>query len=148
MLLPSPCACFNVIYRRDVGSPSCLSSHFIELAVLNHHRVNNTQEAFITGKNSRTACQGVALQETLTCMFAKNFNNSASFSVGELVPLKVASSVIENSVQFVADKLIRRENTEGLWIILKRLVDEFSNSFHAGFLRSFLNPKRLPIRNV
>ena len=62
MFLSSPSASLDVVYRRDICSPSSLSSHFVELAILDHHGVDNTQETLIGREDSSSTGQGVPIE--------------------------------------------------------------------------------------
>ena len=85
----------------DISRGKKEADHLSELGILHHHRMNDAEEAFIGRENTNAAGQGITLQESLTHVFAKDFNYSAAAGVGELVPLEIAVcafiSIPENS---------------------------------------------------
>lgn len=62
VLLAGPSACFDIVDRAEITSPVGLARHLVELGVLHHHRVNDTQEGLITGEECSSACECVALE--------------------------------------------------------------------------------------
>jgi hypothetical protein len=60
MLLSGPGAGFNVVDTRDVRSPACFTCHLVELRVLHHHGMDDTQEALVARKDTGSSSQGVS----------------------------------------------------------------------------------------
>lgn len=60
VLLSCPCARLYVVGAGDGCPPIRLFRHLVELAVLNHHGVDDAEEAFITRKYRRSSSQSVS----------------------------------------------------------------------------------------
>lgn len=60
--------------------------------------MDDPKETLIRREYTRTACQSIALHETLTQMFAQNFDHTATLRVGELVPLEIPAGVLESGI--------------------------------------------------
>lgn len=117
VLLSRPGRGFDVVDAREICSPGRLSSHFIELAVLYHHRMNDTQETLIRREDTSSTSESISLQETLAGMLAEDLDDTASLSVGELVPLKVSACVVEYCIKLVADQFIWRKDSKRFWVV-------------------------------
>ena len=79
MLLTSPGASLKIVDAADIFPPGCFTClavswlmqisehhfaetyHLIELAILNHHSMNDTQEALVRGKETSPTSKGVTL---------------------------------------------------------------------------------------
>lgn len=131
MLLTGPCTGLNVVDAGDIRSPICFSSHLVEFAVLNHHRVDDAEETLIAREDSSPTSQSVALQESLASMFTEDLDNSTSFGTGELIPLEITASVVEYGIKLVADQFIWGEESKGLGVVGQSLVNESADCFHA-----------------
>jgi hypothetical protein len=64
MPLSSPRAGFQIVDACDVAAPFGLSSHLVEFAVLDHHRVDDAGERFVLGKEGCATGESVSLEET------------------------------------------------------------------------------------
>ena len=80
--------------------------------------------------NYLNSLRGSTLQQTLTGMFAKNFNNSTSFGMSFRIPLKVSIGMFEHGVQFITLQFIGREHSHSCWIIDKGFINEVSDGKH------------------
>lgn len=109
VLLSSPGTCLDIVDGRKICSPGSLSRHLVEFAVLNHHGVNYTQKTLVTGEDSSSSSKSIALKKALAGVFTEDLNNSTTLSMGELIPLEITSSMVEDSIEFVAYKLIWRK---------------------------------------
>src|SRR5271165_818842 len=59
MFLTSPSTGFDVIKTSHILSPLAFCTNFNKFGVLHHHRVNNSKESLIRGKNSSSSGQSV-----------------------------------------------------------------------------------------
>jgi hypothetical protein len=107
VFLPSPSACLDIIDAGNISSPVRLPSHLVELAVLDHHGMKDSQKRFVRRKHSNPARQGMSLKENLALMLTMDIDQSAATGIRKFVPLKVSIRVVENSVEFVAQDLVR-----------------------------------------
>ena len=123
VLLASPSTGLDIVDAGDVGSPVRFFSHLVKLAVLHHHCVNDAQEALIAGEDSSSAGQCVALHEALTSMLAEDLDDSPPSSIGELIPLEIASRMLEDSINLIAHQFIWREEPKGSWVINQSLIN-------------------------
>jgi hypothetical protein len=103
VLLPSPRTGLDIVDAGYIGSPGGLSGHLVELAILNHHRVDDAQETLITWEDAGSTSQCITLQEPLASVFTEDLDHSAALGTGVLVPLEITPGVVEDSVKFVAD---------------------------------------------
>ena len=62
MLLPGPRAALDVIETADILPPGHFARYLIELAILYHHRVNDSKEALIAWEQASSARQSIALE--------------------------------------------------------------------------------------
>lgn len=123
VLLACPSAGLYIVDAGDVGSPVSFFGHLIELAVLHHHCVDDTQEALIAGEDSSSTGQCIALHEALAGMLAEDFDDSSTSGIGKLIPLEIAPGMLEDSVNLIAYQLIRREESKSGWVIDQRLIN-------------------------
>ena len=117
MFLSSPRTRLQVINRRNLLSPSGLDGHLIKLRILHHHRMHNTQERLITWENGRSASKSISLHESLASMFAQDFDDTAAFGVGKLIPLEVTPSMVQYGIEFVAFELVWGEDPHGFGVL-------------------------------
>lgn len=116
MFLTSPRRCLGVVERPNRLSPGGLNSHLGELTVLDHHRVDDTQEGFVAGEESGSSCEDVALHHSLQGMLREDLDDSAAFAAACFIPLEVAPSDFKHCAEFVGFEFVRREDTEGLGV--------------------------------
>ena len=90
--------------------------HLDELAVLNHHSVDDSEEGLVRGEEASASCEGVSLHHTLASMFRQDFNNTTTAGARSNVPLEVSACVFEDGIELVRDELIGREDPECLWV--------------------------------
>lgn len=144
-----------------------LSGIFAEFAVLDHHCVNDTEEAFVGRKKTCPTGHGIALEKaylmwltlfpqvdvsvaalTLTSMFRQNLDHTSTFACGVLVPLEVSSCVTKNSVEFVAFKFVWRKYAHTARILDKDLIEEIPGSCETAVEPFRCDRKQCPVRNL
>lgn len=125
-----------------------MTYHLVELAVLNHHGMNNAKETLVRGKQRSSSSQSVALEEPLTGMLRENLDDSSTSGIGKLIPLHIPASMSEYGIKLVTDQLIRREDPHALWILHQYLVKKLPDGCHAACLAAFLDAELLPIRDI
>lgn len=69
--------------------------------------MNDAEETLIGWENTDATGQGITLHESLTHVFAKDFNYTTTAGVGELVPLEIAVRAFKDGIEFVAFQLVR-----------------------------------------
>lgn len=126
VLLSRPGAGFDVVEGGEGAAEAGFARHLVEFAVLDHHGVDDAEEGLVRGEDSRASGEGVAwregvsacmgegggeraLEEPLTCVFTKYFNDSSSLRVREFIPLEIASGMLEDGVKLITDKFIWRK---------------------------------------
>ena len=75
--------------------------------------MDDTQERFIRREETGTSSESIALEHTLARVFGQNFYDTSTLVPASDIPLEVTTTIPENGVKLVGDKLIRREDTEG-----------------------------------
>jgi len=130
MLLSGPCGSLKIVDRWDVSAPACFAGHLVELAILNHHGVNDAQERLVRREESCSTSQGVPLEKALTLVFGQCLNDTTTPSIAELIPLKVSIRAIEDFAEFVRLELVRGENTECLRVSLYDTFEEVTDTLH------------------
>lgn len=70
------------------------------------------EECDLPREESGSPSKGVALEHTLTCMLAKNFDDTTALVPARDIPLEVPSSLQECCIELVRNKLIRKEDPE------------------------------------
>lgn len=148
VLLSSPGARLNVVDGGQLAAPLDLLGHLVELGILHHHRVHDTQKRLVAGKETDTAGECVSLHESLAAVLREDLNDTATLGPGVLVPLEVTASVVEDGIKLVALELVRREHTEAFGVGLHHLVEKFSGHLHAAGLLTRLDCKGLPVRDL
>lgn len=83
-----------------------------KLAILNHHRSNDSQEALVAREYAGSSRQGIALHHTLTSMLRQNFNDSSVIVSCIRVPFEFTIRHFKDSIQFVTGQFIRRPYPE------------------------------------
>ncbi len=136
MFLASPRAGFDVVDATNIFPPCDFFGHFVEFAVLSHHRMYNSEKAFVGRKDARTTSQSIALKEayaaiscfspsmgtagnnlTLACVFREYLNDTSTLVVRVLIPLEISACMAEDSVKFVAHEFVRTEDTHGIRVV-------------------------------
>ena len=90
--------------------------HLHELRVLNHHRVNDTEESLVAREKGGTSGESVALHHALAGMLRQDLDDTSTFGTTSNIPLEVTSGAAEDGIQLVGHEFVGREYTEGGWI--------------------------------
>lgn len=101
MLLPRPRRGLDVVETPDRLPPFGLTGHLDELAVLDHHGLDDTQEGFVGGEEARATGEGVALHEALAGVFGEDLDDATATRGGRRVPLEVATAGVKDGVELI-----------------------------------------------
>lgn len=103
--------------------------HLHELGVLHHHGMHDAQERFIAWEQPSTTSERVPLQHTLAGMLGQHLDDTSTLGARGNIPLEVSSGIraLKDCIEFVGDKLIRREDTERFWIAKNGYQNSGSN---------------------
>lgn len=63
MFLPSPSTGLDIVDAADVFPPRDFLGHFVEFAVLSHHRMHDSEKALVSWEDACATSQSVALKE-------------------------------------------------------------------------------------
>ena len=83
--------------------------------------MHNAQERLVTREETSPTGEGVALEHTLARVFGQDLHDTSTLVPASDIPLEVTTTIPENGVKLVGDKLIRREDTEALRVPGKRM---------------------------
>ena len=90
--------------------------HLDELAVLNHHSVDDSEEGLVGREQASAPCEGVSLHHTLASVLRENLDDTSTAVASCDIPLEVTSCGFEDSVELVRYQLVVREDTELLGV--------------------------------